>query len=104
MAVVDVLCSSDKMYNGIETAFRAQLTGTKLLAKSSEAYLTPQNGTMRMRVVADVSSVEVFFGDGEAVFAHSVYPPENARALRLFAEGEGITLKKCDLHTVKSIW
>lgn len=104
-AVADVLCSTDKKYAKNETSFRFFMyDGLKVLAKSSEAYLPAPGRTMKIRVIADVTAVEIFFGDGEVVFSHSVYPPEDARGLGIFTSGEGITLKSCHVYEMKSIW
>ena len=105
VAVSDVLRASDAQYEKMETCFRSAMYGNeRILAKSCEAYLPASEKTMRIRIIADVSAVEIFFGDGEAVFSHSVYPPEHCKELCAFASGEGVTLKRCDVYTIKSIW
>jgi fructan beta-fructosidase len=42
---------------------------------------------VRLRILLDWSSVEVFIGDGQAVITEQILPPADARGVRLFAEG-----------------
>lgn len=49
----------------------------------------PVDGPLRLRVLVDRCSVEVFVGDGELVLTDQVFPPDEARGLALFADGGG---------------
>lgn len=44
--------------------------------------------SVRLHVFVDRSSIEVFVNRGEQVFSARIYPPADAQAIRLFAEGE----------------
>ena len=46
-----------------------------------------QSGLVRMRVLVDRSSVEVFGGDGRTVVSDRIYPRPDSRGVALFAEG-----------------
>lgn len=53
-----------------------------------EAPLEPgPDGTIRLRILVDACSVEVFGNDGEAVITDLVFPDDDATGLALFAEG-----------------
>ncbi len=53
-----------------------------------EAPLEPgPDGTVRLRILVDACSVEVFGNDGEAVITDLVFPDDDATGLALFAEG-----------------
>jgi fructan beta-fructosidase len=41
---------------------------------------------LRLRVLVDLHSVEVFVGDGQAVITEQIYPRDTSRGLRLYAE------------------
>ncbi|WP_165305104.1 glycoside hydrolase family 32 protein [Pedobacter sp. SYP-B3415] len=56
------------------------------------ADLKAKNGKIKLRVLFDRSSLEVFGNDGEAVISTLVYPQANARQLWLFSDaGSGAT-------------
>ncbi|HTJ12300.1 MAG TPA: glycoside hydrolase family 32 protein [Dinghuibacter sp.] len=57
------------------------------------APLESHNGKVRLRVLFDRSSLEVFGGDGEQVISTMVYPDADATALSLSAEGHAIVDK-----------
>jgi len=42
---------------------------------------------LRLRVLVDRSSVEVFVGDGELTLTEQVFPRDRSRGLKLFASG-----------------
>lgn len=55
-----------------------------------EAPLEPgPDGTIRLRVLVDACSVEVFGNDGEAVITDLVFPDDDATGIALFSEGGG---------------
>jgi fructan beta-fructosidase len=51
------------------------------------APLQPRDGKVRIRVLLDWSSVEVFGGDGEAVVTDQIFPDRGSDGVELFAEG-----------------
>jgi levanase len=50
------------------------------------APLKPENGKVRLRILVDRSSVEVFGGSGEAVITDQIFPDPDSRGVRVFAE------------------
>jgi fructan beta-fructosidase len=59
--------------------------------------------TIRFMVVADVSSMEVFFDDGLNVFTSNVFPNEDYTKLSLITNGE-TKFSDVTVRQVKSIW
>lgn len=57
------------------------------------------NNELRMRIFVDRSSVEVFVHDGEKVMTARVYPGEQSKGIRFFADSpiEIVSLQKWDL-------
>ncbi|NBC25430.1 MAG: hypothetical protein GVY08_01080, partial [Bacteroidetes bacterium] len=45
-----------------------------------------ENGVVKLHLLVDWSSVEVFVGDGEAVLTNRIFPDPQSRDIRLFAE------------------
>jgi fructan beta-fructosidase len=56
-------------------------------AAEHTAPLGPREGALRLEVLVDVSSVEVFAGDGEVVLTDQVFPDPASTGVGLFAEG-----------------
>lgn len=56
-------------------------------AAEHTAPLPAGEGPLRLEVVVDVSSVEVFVGDGEVVLTDQVFPDPGSTGLELFADG-----------------
>ncbi|MFI6033521.1 GH32 C-terminal domain-containing protein [Streptomyces sp. NPDC051315] len=58
------------------------------------APLRAENGTVRLRVLVDRSSVEVFGGRGEAVITDQIFPDPDSRGVQVFAENGSVTLDR----------
>ncbi|MBD5098645.1 MAG: glycoside hydrolase family 32 protein [Clostridiales bacterium] len=60
--------------------------------------VTPNNGEIKLRVILDRFSVEVFVNDGEAAASAVIYTPQEADAITFEAEGQVlIDVEKYDL-------
>jgi fructan beta-fructosidase len=59
-------------------------------------------GQIRLRVLVDACSVEVFGNDGETVITDLVFPDEDSVQAELFAEGEGARVIDCRVYPLKS--
>ena len=70
-----------------------------------EAPLNPnQNGKVKMRILVDRSSVEVFGGGGITVVTDQIFPAENATGLSLYAKGGSARLVSLEAHHIESVW
>ncbi|MFD2148053.1 GH32 C-terminal domain-containing protein [Mucilaginibacter antarcticus] len=54
------------------------------------APMKPINGVIKLQVLVDNSSLEVFGNGGEKVISTMIYPDANATNLSVFAEGKGV--------------
>jgi fructan beta-fructosidase len=91
-------------YDVVKQALYVDCTGSEKENKSSEnlvqtAPMKPVNGIIKIKVLLDKSSLEVFGNDGEKVISTMIYPDADATGLSLFSEGKAIveTLKIWDL-------
>ncbi|WP_309116986.1 GH32 C-terminal domain-containing protein [Saccharothrix sp.] len=64
--------------------------------------LEPVDGRVRLRVLVDRSSVEVFGGAGEAVITDQVFPSAGSDGVRVFAEGGAARVAKFQLWPLRS--
>ncbi|MFF5360904.1 GH32 C-terminal domain-containing protein [Streptomyces scabiei] len=68
------------------------------------APLRPKNGKVKLRVLVDASSVEVFGGNGEAVITDQILPDPSSNGVEVFAEGGTTTLDQLRAWQLGSIW
>jgi sucrose-6-phosphate hydrolase SacC (GH32 family) len=75
--------------------------------KFSGVYAAPlpaRDGSVKLHVFVDASSVEVFVNDGEKVFTVLAYPSADSRGVELFGPDNGAKIRSLDVWTLKSIW
>jgi sucrose-6-phosphate hydrolase SacC (GH32 family) len=74
-------------------------------ASISRAPLTqPGNGQVKLRVLVDHSSVEVFADHGQRVITDQVFPGASSDRVQLFAEGGSATVRLLKMWRMESIW
>ncbi|HEX3684693.1 MAG TPA: glycoside hydrolase family 32 protein [Bryobacteraceae bacterium] len=81
------------------------LTGfSKDFASRNEAPLYLRDHTLRLRVLVDRCSVEVFAQDGEVAMTELVFPPAGAKAIERWERGGKAGSVKAQLADLRSIW
>jgi sucrose-6-phosphate hydrolase SacC (GH32 family) len=68
------------------------------------ADLSVRDGCIRMRILVDRTSVELFGNDGEIVVPCCFLPGDSDQGLELFAEGGTARVASMDVRKLKSIW
>ncbi|PPS73838.1 MULTISPECIES: glycoside hydrolase family 32 protein [Streptomyces] len=68
------------------------------------APLKAEKGKVKLRILVDWSSVEVFGGSGEAVITDQIFPDPSSTGVEVFAEGGTATLDGLRAWRLKSIW
>jgi fructan beta-fructosidase len=81
---VDRARSGDVAFN---TGFGAVHTAT----------MEPLDGLIRLHILVDRSSVEVFGNDGRVVFTEQIFPAGDSLGLELFLDGRQVTLNTLDI-------
>jgi sucrose-6-phosphate hydrolase SacC (GH32 family) len=64
----------------------------------------PASGRLKLRILVDRTSVEVFANDGEWVMPCCFVPKPEDQSIVLFAEGGRARISSLRIHRVKSIW
>ena len=59
---------------------------------------------LRLRVLVDRSSIEVFADDGRIAITNLVFPPQSARGIEFYSKGGQPGAVKSELWTMGSIW
>jgi len=61
-------------------------------------------GRLKLHVLVDRSSLEIFAGRGEVNMAYCFLPPADDRGVKVFAEGGEATVRSLDVWDLKSAW
>ena len=59
---------------------------------------------LRLHVLVDQSSIEVFAGDGQVALTNLVYPPGNGAKIEFYSVGGAPSTIVADVFSLKSIW
>ena len=98
---------------GDATAVGLAVRGTEVVYDSSKRTLTcndrsaplaAEGGRVRLRILADRTSLEIFGDDGMIYMPMAVLPREGNTPLAAFARGGTATLHALDVHELHSIW
>jgi fructan beta-fructosidase len=68
------------------------------------APLPVSDGDVRLRILVDWSSVEVFAEDGERVITDQIFPAAASEGVSVFAEGGDVKLDSLAIRPMRSIW
>jgi fructan beta-fructosidase len=69
----------------------------------SEAAFTP-GSILKLHLLIDAGSAELFVGDGKLVMTTLIFPSENFTILKAFSKGGDITIDRSEFYNLKSIW
>lgn len=92
----------DKKKNGTEIMYNVK---TKMLScLGNSAFVEPIDGTIKLDILLDRSSIEIFANDGKVVMSSCFTPSENADGLYLYNIGGELFVEKLEVYPMKSIW
>jgi levanase len=87
----------DRTQSG-QTGFNADFPGVQ------RAPLTTHDGKVRLHILVDWSSVEVFADHGQRVITDQIFPSPASDGLQLFANGAGATIDSLAVIPLRSSW
>ena len=68
------------------------------------APLKVRNGVVKLRILVDRSSVEVFADRGQRTITDQIFPDRDSKAIQVFSTGGRAQLQKLTIWQLKSIW
>ena len=68
------------------------------------APLAARHGKVRLRILVDWSSVEVFADGGRRVITDQIFPSADGDGVELFADGGSATLDSLKIRQLRSSW
>jgi fructan beta-fructosidase len=75
-----------------------------ITCKGVTAPLEPIAGGVRLRVLVDRGSIEIFGDEGRVALSVGVNPADEARSLGLFTQGGNIRVRSLEVHELASAW
>ncbi len=70
----------------------------------SDAPLLPMDGKIRLRMIIDRNSVEVYANQGEVTFTKLFYPDPSNMNLEFFTKGGSARIESMEIYRLMSIW
>ena len=92
----------DKKNNGTEIMYNVKTNTLSCLGSS--VVVLPIDGSLKLEILLDRSSIEIFANDGKAVMSSCFLPLENANGIYLFNTGGELLVEKLEVYPMKSIW
>ncbi len=92
----------DKKNNGTEILYNVKTKTLSCLGNSVE--IEPIDNVLKLDILLDRSSIEIFANDGKTVMSSCFVPTENANGLYLFNTGGELLIEKLEIYPLKSIW
>jgi fructan beta-fructosidase len=77
---------------------------SRLSNSDLEAVLKPQDGKIKLRLLIDRLSIEVFANDGRVYMPIRALHMDDKREFEIFTEGAGTSISSLTVHELKSIW
>jgi fructan beta-fructosidase len=75
-----------------------------LSCDKTKVALKPLDGKIRLRILVDRTTVEIFANGGQVYMPIRALPEANATGLALFEEGGKVLIRSLIVHELKSIW
>jgi levanase/fructan beta-fructosidase len=92
----------DKDLSGMEIMYNSKKNTLSCLGKS--VFVEPVDGVIKLDILLDRSSVEIFANDGKVAMSSCFVPIEDAYGVYLFNMGGELGVEKLEIYPIKSIW
>ena len=76
----------------------------ELSCKDQKAPLKPMDGRLRLRLLVDRTSIDLFGNDGQLYMSVGVIVPSENRLLEVFAKGEGAAIDSMQVYEMEPAW
>lgn len=90
--------------HGHPLVYRPDARELHFLDRSMRVHPVAEDGPVRLRLLVDRTSLEVFADDGGSVLSSCFVPIPDAAPLALSAKGGSVTVTSLELHFLESVW
>lgn len=88
--------------HGTEIAWDATTGNLSCLDKT--ASLSPTDGTLRLELLVDRTSIEIFANEGQVYMPMAVAGPQGNKSLQVLATGGPVKVESLEVHRLRSAW
>lgn len=92
----------DKKNNGTDITYETKTKTLSCLGKST--VVEPVDGVIKLEILLDRSSIEIFANEGKAALSSCFSPNDNAFGVYLFNTGGELLVEKLEVYPLNSIW
>lgn len=75
-----------------------------LFRTRQQATLAPTDGVIRLRILVDRSTVEIFANNGQTVFSSIVFPDAASRQMSLYTTGGNVQIVSLKVNRLSNVW
>ena len=90
------------LINGFSVKYN--VAKNELSCGRSKAELKPVDGNIRLRILVDRVSIEIFANDGRVYMPIRAIPEPDERGLEVFTKGGSTKINSLKVHELKSVW
>jgi fructan beta-fructosidase len=76
----------------------------ELVCEGQKAALKPLNGKIRLRLLVDRTSIDIFGNDGRLYMSAGVIVPSENHSMEVFAKGGAAKINSLEVYELKSAW
>ncbi len=102
--VIDPKQASEIGFNIRGEVVKYNVSDHKLTYRKASADLTPVNGKIKLRILVDRTSIEIFGNNGEVSISTCYLPNADNHKLELYSTGAPAKAVSLDIHELKSAW
>ncbi|MGN7764337.1 GH32 C-terminal domain-containing protein [Paenibacillus sp. 22594] len=77
---------------------------SSLFSTRHQAEMTPENKRIKLRILVDESSIEVFADGGKVVFSEVIFPDPASRAMSFYTQGGMVKVVSLKVNKLGSVW
>ena len=100
----DLVGRFDDLIDNAILSDRYDVAKQQLTCKDRTATLKPVDGKIRLRVLVDRTSIDIFGNDGLLYMPIGIIVPQDKPSVEIYAKGGDATLGSLELHELKSAW
>ena len=90
---------------GYEQFFQnAMAMGIQFVKGKVATIAAGEDGKVRLRILVDRTTIEVFANDGRIYMPMSVFPPDDKQSLEAFTKGGETRVTTLEVHELRSAW
>ena len=68
------------------------------------AVVEPKDGSIKIEILIDRSSIEIFANDGEVVLSSCFTPEEKDKILTFWTQGGEVMVDEMEAYELKTVW